>query len=62
MKDLKPCPFCGSKAIFETHGEKLPNFGIAVRCSNILECGCRFEFFDTKEWAIKTWNRRADNG
>lgn len=59
MDELEPCPFCGSEAIFETYGEKLPNYGIAVRCGNVLKCGCRFEFWDTKTQAIKAWNRRA---
>lgn len=55
---LKPCPFCGGKAKICS-----ADFNSAfVKCANIVGCGCKFEWFDSKEAAIEAWNRRADNG
>lgn len=54
MEELKPCPFCGSKA--ELYGECDM---VWVRCSND---NCRAELitrFDEPEDAIKEWNQRA---
>ena len=61
--ELKPCPFCGGKAIL-THD--LAGLGASIiRCE---KCGLEsvrfiksFEVASDDE-AIKYWNRRADNG
>ena len=61
MSELKPCPFCGGKAVMETFTtafEKVPRY--RVRCA-----GCRvsldWEWWSAEE-AKDAWNRRTDNG
>lgn len=50
---LKPCPFCGGKAIAN-------GINIAwVRCS---ECGSETAVYGSAKKAKEAWNRRADNG
>lgn len=56
--ELKPCPFCGGEARICSAGFE----ATYIRCANIKDCGCKFEWFDTEEEAIEAWNRRADNG
>ena len=51
MTELKPCPFCGSKAI--AFDRMFPH----VRCSS-KECEVAL-FEDTIEEAIIKWNRRV---
>lgn len=51
---LKPCPFCGSRAmIFKTF-----NGACYVQC---CVCGIGTLHCDDKEQLIKTWNRRTKN-
>lgn len=54
--DIKPCPFCGSKAKVTLF---LGNY--AVTCLNcpgaIIACPGQ-----TEEEAIEAWDRRTDNG
>ena len=58
---LKPCPFCGGKAETVYAPNDINRWG--VQCKS---CGCTVEVEewkgveDTKENAIKAWNRRAD--
>ena len=61
--ELKPCPFCGGKAIL-AHDLAGPGASY-IRCE---KCGLEsvrfiksFEVASDDE-AIKYWNRRADNG
>lgn len=59
LQDLKPCPFCGEKAVLETFTtamEKVPRY--RVRCSNCF-CETNWDFF-SKEDVIKAWNRRHE--
>ena len=58
MFDLKPCPFCGSKAYMNSNYIAQNKKQWAVQC----KCGARFFFMDRKYKAIEAWNRRADNG
>nr|DAQ39758.1 MAG TPA: restriction alleviation protein [Caudoviricetes sp.] len=58
MNDLKPCPFCGGKAILET-----------VDGNSSEECyiycpECDFEsgVYSQPKFIVEKWNRRADNG
>ena len=56
MADLKPCPFCGGKAVVTA---KLPYFGenetLSVMCK---ECNASSKHKRTEEEAIEAWNRR----
>ena len=64
-KDIKPCPFCGSKAYLkedEDHHGKFHYLG----CSN-PKCICHTLFYtiDTEEQPVKRtielWNKRVKN-
>ena len=60
--NLKPCPFCGGEAEAVYAPNDINRWG--VQCKS---CGCTVEVEewkgveDTKENAVKSWNRRADN-
>lgn len=55
--ELKPCPFCGSRAEYTGECDM-----VWVRCSN-EDCWCQLVTrFDEPEEAAEEWNRRADNG
>ena len=52
---LKPCPFCGGKAkLLADHG----NIKFWVCCK---KCIADTLIYDSKQEAIESWNRRADN-
>ena len=56
---LKPCPFCGSKAMIETFTtacEKVPRY--RVRCEDCF-CQTSWDYFEIDE-VVKDWNRRAE--
>jgi len=53
MDKLKPCPFCGWKAILHTHHSK-----IYIGCAND-KCFTFMHLFETDEEAIESWNKRA---
>lgn len=59
--ELKPCPFCGGKAVM--HRSRHTNNRFVVYCSNKDE-KCKAEpctnLFDTQEEAAEVWNRRAE--
>lgn len=58
MSELKPCPFCGHKAILEDL-DCNPRF--FVKCSNRY-CGVeQAPLYMSKASAIKAWNRRKKN-
>lgn len=56
--ELKPCPFCGSKA--EVHRE--PPKGVGVSCFKpYIECGCGLTLQKNSfTELIEAWNRRAE--
>ena len=55
MAELKPCPFCGGKAEISLY---LGNYGVACcECPGAV-INCRYQ---TKEEAIKAWNRRTSH-
>ena len=69
MDDLKPCPFCGSKAQVRYTGCGSGSHGYT---SNILmksnagfviclKCECRTSIYSKVSRAISKWNRRVDN-
>lgn len=53
MNELKPCPFCGKKA----RAIGIDGAAWWVTC----DCGIETKLHDTKEKAVETWNRRADD-
>ena len=55
QKQLKPCPFCGGRAgIYQDY------MGLwHVQCDN---CGIGTLKNDIKELAVRSWNRRVENG
>lgn len=58
-EELKPCPFCGSKAKLrkEGHREYAPTY--SVECT---KCLAKTFSIMVKQDAIEHWNGRADNG
>lgn len=65
MDKLKPCPFCGGEAfifVIPPHKHRivpLPDYAgeAFVECT---KCTCAMSA-DTKEEAIKAWNRRTND-
>lgn len=50
---LKKCPFCGGKGkvdLYDTDGD--------IWEAGCDECGCNLGIFNTKEQAVKAWNKR----
>ena len=58
MNELKPCPFCGGKAIIE-HTHLCNRKRTQVVCQ---KCGATNGYCGTESTAIKKWNRREGNG
>lgn len=67
MDELKPCPFCGCKAITDSeqrHSGTKDKFYF-VGCSAydcIASLHSMNHYFVTEEEAAKAWNRRANDG
>ena len=53
--ELKPCPFCGGEAEFETYG----GTACAVTCRK-CRCGTPTVSLNDGERAVEAWNRRAE--
>lgn len=64
--ELKPCPFCGSKAIIRVIDPHTHIFSDMPDCdgSTFIECAnCTCVISGgTRQEAAEAWNRRADNG
>lgn len=67
MEELKPCPFCGGKAILRKYTDgRISSF--TVRCENMCVVTCsrrdaKVRWRPTlKREAVETWNRRANDG
>ena len=56
MAELKPCPFCGGKAIF-VGGSLCDHRQVYIACENNCVEQC---FIKPREEAIEAWNRRAE--
>lgn len=59
MREIKPCPFCGSECVaaaylFNPEPKKI----YRVMC---IDCGVRTDFFKTKNQAYKLWNTRTSS-
>ncbi len=63
-KKLKPCPFCGGKAVLESWGDNPKSDRHWIACYS-LSCKRRFNggletgFYKSPKSAIKAWNKRA---
>jgi len=58
VSELKPCPFCGGKAIFREREVRL--HGDHYRTDNLIFCtGCGAQKSAGKELNVEIWNRRA---
>lgn len=75
MDELKPCPFCGGKAIeFARNGRRYNNWIVFVKCEvceaqTRVKRACGDPDDDPEFWeqgpvqAVKdAWNRRTDDG
>lgn len=70
--ELKPCPFCGSDNVKMSKGASwmMKKYRGNIRAVGCAECGVFGGVFnllamtekEAEELAIKSWNRRADNG
>lgn len=62
MTKLKPCPFCGGRAVHRPWiGERSSVVGAEphfIRCDS---CKSATKLFDLREEAEATWNRRSDD-
>ena len=62
--ELKPCPFCGGKAIIRLRQFDLFQVGAEVVCK---KCGCRTDLiapsieYAAKDKAISEWNKRVND-
>jgi Lar family restriction alleviation protein len=63
MAGNKTCPFCGSDSVevYTHYGESagIQYGGYYPECT---VCGCRLNYYESREEALKSWNRRADDG
>ena len=58
--ELRPCPFCGNKAYLRSFSGSLfkKTKAFYVEC---FTCRVRTSMEIDAEYAVKVWNRRADN-
>ena len=55
--DIKPCPFCGQRAVLDTNGHQ--TWVICVRCGST---GKRFNNGrDAADKAVEAWNMREES-
>lgn len=63
MAENKTCPFCGSDSIevYTHYGESagIQYGGYYPECT---VCGCRLNYYDSREEALKAWNERGNHG
>ena len=67
-EELKPCPFCGGKAILKKGFSKTQGKFTNQRLIQCSECGCRTVLFkllpfqawkDNEQACINAWNKRV---
>ena len=57
-KELKPCPFCGSKDIEEGF-EPIGGYGYIVCNAEKSGCGATSGRYESYDEAAESWNRRT---
>jgi Lar family restriction alleviation protein len=62
MAELKPCPFCGSKAFLSEFVYDLELGRVKMQFVECNGCHATTYEYDTEEEAIEAWNRRAEDG
>lgn len=60
MAELKPCPFCGRKAILAKYQEIDGEHAYQVYCPDAV-IQIHTKWFHTEKEAIEAWNRRKNN-
>ena len=64
MSDLKPCPFCGGEAYKKlVYGldEVSSYYDINTYVVGCRKCGIYFAIPWNEDYAVRLWNRRANN-
>jgi Lar family restriction alleviation protein len=63
MAENKTCPFCGSDSIevYTHYGDSagIQYGGYYPECT---VCGCRLNYYESREEALKAWNERDNDG
>ena len=62
MNELKNCPFCGSIAKLITHKHIPCGFDYTPTCTKSSCPGRIYKKYSDKDYAIRSWNRRAADG
>ena len=65
MIELKPCPFCGGKAIIRYHengNQYRSNLYYASKRGTVTceKCRCALHIYAKVKDAVNAWNRRTD--
>ena len=63
-EELKPCPFCGGEALFETNQAISSHIEYEAYRVSCWTCGVRTGWHalsEGKKHVIEIWNRRADD-
>lgn len=60
MVELKPCPFCGGKAVNCTKQYDGRICRYRIQCDN-AGCACRTPWLCYQEDAAEVWNKRTEN-
>jgi len=58
MEELKPCPFCGGRAVMKTGAVRFHVVTHYVRCEKCGSTQWSGKYKRTKEEAISVWNTR----
>ena len=62
MAELKPCPFCGGRAIMKVVPHAPTGKDYTPQCADASCCGRLTKKWLCRETAVYAWNRRADDG
>lgn len=61
MNELKPCPFCGGKAVhLDDENIYCYHCGVTFLLDDFIYRGEAEDYEEARQMAIESWNRRAD--